>query len=146
MSPVLTHAPVQLRDARVGRPCRQLSIVSGFRDFHERARRRGEAELLPRCTLPAVPSWAADKGGRHFGCDCLSCPVLSMTWLGWEWPVYHPNPAVQPSSGTEAPLPCPLPSVLGQGLGRGPLGLCSALSGQEADCPLCRPRVSGNFQ
>lgn len=110
-----------------GGPFRQLSTVSGFRDFYERARKRGEAELLPRCALPAVPSRAADEGGRHFGCYCLSCPVLSTTWLGWEWPVYCQNPAVQPSSGTDPPSPARCHLLWDRALAGGPWG-CAQLS------------------
>lgn len=30
-----------------------------------------------------------------------SLPLLSRTWLGWEWPVYSQIPAIWPSGGTE---------------------------------------------
>ena len=105
MLPVPTHAPAQLRDAlKWGNPSGnyQLFLVSGIS-----TQELGKAKC--NC-FPVHTPWSLVLLGliqllhiREEGTLAIaaSLPLLSRTWLGWEWPVYSQIPAIWPSGGTE---------------------------------------------
>lgn len=103
-------------------------------------------QFCPTC-CPFLSSLTCNTGRRK--ALWLSSPPLlpaQQDMAGMAMACLQPKSCYPALQCHRAPLLCPPPSALGQGLGRGPVGLCSALSGQGADCPLYGPRVNGNFQ